>query len=579
MGQFMNEIARQDVIHSVQSILNSLKISKVVYVDDRNIDLPVENVINAISTGSVTIDKVKKIVPSLKTDDIDIISDQLRQKWNNISYKKKFELYRIIETSKLIDKETEDDFKSISILNNLVPKNILVPLSPEKWDEEKNKLLDDCDKTLFLFDQQLDGEGTLKEKGINLLGKIIKERVNCMCGLLTHTILPDQISARRLEMAEDLKISADRFFIIPKLDLINEPILFVFYLKYTILARDFDKLKRNMLDIISNANKNSEKFIEDIAIQDFDHIIFKVPIRECSWEPDMFFRIYNSYQRRKSIELAYKDSDLKRIINNLRIISNIPASPTSISFPTNIWELQRDELYENSDYLNRNHLPLELGDIFEHTKEDDSKRYILLTQLCDLMIRKNGSRSPEIERFPIIEIISDNLEQEKSRYEEEMPYFGDNYDVRWNIKFKRVHFVRAIIFDLCTFNDDGVARYKLDSAMPEGLRLSMQEYYKKRSREINNEIEKRKQILSKIKIEEGVNETIFKTIKYNIIADKLKDDFVCYDLDELENNDTLLYRLKRIGRLDSAKSADLLMKYASIIERPALDVYYGNKME
>jgi hypothetical protein len=86
------------------------------------------------------------------------------------------------------------------------------------------------------------------------------------------------------------------------------------------------------------------------------------------------------------------------------------------------------------------------------------------------------------------------------------------------------------------------------------------------------------QIIYKIKIE-GVDENIFKTIKYNIISDKLKDDFVCYDLDELENNDTLLYSLKRIGRLDGAKSTDLLMKYASIIERPALDVYYGNKIE
>jgi hypothetical protein len=574
MGQFMNEMARQDVIHSVQSILNSLKISKVVYVDDKNVKLPIENALSIIKSGNM-IEEIKTIVPSLSTDDPDIIESQLRQQWDNISYKKKFELYKRIETSLLTDKDEEADFEAISILNDLIPKSVLVPLLPEEWAEKTDELLSDYNETLFLFDQQLDQTDASRENGVNLIEKLIKAETNCMCGLLTHTIPPEEIFSKRSEMAKDINISADRFFVIPKSNLVNDPILFVYYLKYTILARDFDKLKRNMLDIIFNANKNSEKFIEDIAIQDFDHIIFKVPIREGSWEPDMFFRIYNSHQRRESLELAYKDSYLKEIINNLRTISNIPASPTSISFPTNIWELQHNELYENSDYLNRNHLPLELGDIFEHTKEDGSKRYILLTQPCDLMIRKNGSRSPEIERFPIIEIISDNLKQEKSRYEEEMPYFGDNYDVRWNIKFKRVHFVRAIIFDLCTFNDDGVARHKLDSAMPEGLRLSMQEYYKKRSKEINNEIEKRKQILGKIKIEEGINETIYKTIKYNIIADKLKDDFVCYDLDELENNDTLLYSLKRIGRLDSAKSADLLMKYASIIERPALDVYYG----
>jgi hypothetical protein len=578
MGQFMNEMARQEVIHSVQSILNSLKISKVVYVDDKNVKLPIENVLSVIKRGNM-IEEIKTIIPSLSTDDPDIMESQLRQQWDNISYKKKFELYKKIETSLLTDKDEKDDFEAISILNDLIPKKVLVPLLPEEWTEKTDELLSDYNETLFLFDQQLDKADTSRENGVNLIEKLIKTETNCMCGLLTHTIPPERIFSKRSEMARDIKISADRFFVIPKSNLIDDPILFVYYLKYTILARDFAKLKTNMLHIISCANKKSDDFIESINIQDFDHIIFKVPIKEGTWEPDMFFRIYNSHQRRKSLELVYKDSYLKEIINNLRTISDIPTNPVSISFPTNIWKLQHNELYESSIYLNRNHLPLELGDIFEHTKVGSSKRYILLTQPCDLMIRKNGSRSPEIERFPIIEIISDNMKHEKSRYEEEMPYFSDNHDVKWNIKFKKVHFVRAIIFDLCTFNDDGVARYKLDSSMPEGLRLSMQEYYKKRSNDINREIEKRKEILSKITIEDGVNEKITKTIKYNIIADKLKDDFVCYDLDELENNDTLLYSLKRIGRLDSAKSADLLMKYASIIERPALDVYYGDKME
>jgi hypothetical protein len=574
----MNEMARQEVIHSVQSILDSLKISKVVYVDDKNVKLPIENVLSVIKRDKI-IEEIRTIIPRLETDDPDIIEDQLRQQWDEISYKKKFELYKRIETSLLTDKDEEADFEAISILNDLIPKNVLVPLLPEEWTEKTDELLSDYNKTLFLFDQQLDKADASRENGINLIEKLIKTETNCMCGLLTHTIPPEQIFSKRSEMAREINISADRFFVIPKANLVNDPILFVYYLKYTILARDFAKLKTNMLHIISCANKNSEAFIEDINIQDFDHIIFKVPIKEGSWEPDMFFRIYNSHQRRESLELAYKDSCLKEITNNLRTISDIPTNQVSISFPTNIWKLQHDELYETSNYLNGNHLPLELGDIFEHTKEGGNKRYILLAQPCDLMIRKNGSRSPEIERFPIIEIISDNMKQEKSRYEEEMPYFSDTHDVKWNIKFRKVHFVRAIIFDLCIFNNDGMARYKLNSSMPEGLRLSVQAYYRKKSKDINREIKKRKEILSKIRFEEDINENISKTIKYNILADKLKDDFVCYELDELENNDTLLYSLKRIGRLDSAKSADLLMKYASIIERPALDVYYGDKIE
>jgi hypothetical protein len=574
----MNEIARQDVIHSVQSILNNLKISKVVYVDDKNVNLPIENVLGVIKIGNM-IEEIRAIIPSLSTDDPDIIATQLRQKWDGISYKKKFELHKKIETLLVADKDDETDFEAISVLNDLIPQKALLSLSPEEWTEKTAELLSGYNETLFLFDQQLDKTGASGENGINLIEKLLRIEANCMCGLLTHTITPEQIFSKRFEMAKDINISADRFFIIPKLNLVSDPILFVYYLKYTILARDFTKLKANMLHIISCANKNSEDFIESIDIQDFDHIIFKVPIREGLWEPDMFFRIYNSHQRRKALELAYQDISLKKITNDLRTISNIPAEPISVFFPRKIWELQHDELYETPNYLNINHLPLELGDIFEQKRGGNSKRYILLTQPCDLMIREKGYRTPEVERFPIIEIIPSNEKQEKSQYEEEIPYFDVNQDNKWNIKFKRVRFVRSIILDLCTFNDDGIAKYKLNSTMPEGMRLSMQERYKIKAKIMNKEMQKRKETIEKIKINESVDMDTVNEIRYNIITDKLKDDFISYDLTELENTDTLLYDLKRIGRLDYEKSTDLLMKYASIIERPALDVYYGNKIE
>ena len=53
--------------------------------------------------------------------------------------------------------------------------------------------------------------------------------------------------------------------------------------------------------------------------------------------------------------------------------------------------IQRYETYESDGELNGFHVPIELGDIFE--KVTNRRRYILLMQPCDLMVRGNGKRS------------------------------------------------------------------------------------------------------------------------------------------------------------------------------------------
>ena len=58
--------------------------------------------------------------------------------------------------------------------------------------------------------------------------------------------------------------------------------------------------------------------------------------------------------------------------------------------------LYQREVYEDAEYLSRLHTPIELGDLFR--KENGSKRFVLVAQPCDLMVRNDGSgrRSPDL---------------------------------------------------------------------------------------------------------------------------------------------------------------------------------------
>ena len=145
-------------------------------------------------------------------------------------------------------------------------------------------------------------------------------------------------------------------------------------------------------------------------------------------------KIDQSYQKLIAAKIPEKVAlCLEEISAKLRLVSNVPPDSKTFPITPNAWEIQHKELYENPSYINKNHLPIELGDIFKK----GSKKYILLAQPCDLMIRSNGKREPELIRVPLIEINKDDEDVKqcdtfsRHKYIEELPYFSDSQDGTW----------------------------------------------------------------------------------------------------------------------------------------------------
>jgi hypothetical protein len=276
----------------------------------------------------------------------------------------------------------------------------------------------------------------------------------------------------RDELSEKYAIPKEKFFVIPKEILPDDVTYFIYLLKMTILTGDFGNFKKIVNTILESTTEQVKKKIEKIGIEDFDHIMFKAPGKEGQWEPDMFFRLYSHYQRREFYKKAYPDVKLQEIISKIRTTSGIPADPKSV-IPSKAWEMQHDELYENSEYLNKNHLPIELGDIFERTNSASQKKYILLAQPCDLMLRTKGHRARDDHRFTLLEVISSEGKQMKSMFEEEIVYFGDSPEQKWFVKFKAVHFIKDYILDLCVYNDNGISEFSSSVNISENILPSL----------------------------------------------------------------------------------------------------------
>jgi len=302
------------------------------------------------------------------------------------------------------------------------------------------------------------------------------------------------------------------------------------------------------------------------------------------------------------------------LATRIRQVSLISAKPTW-QVEHKIWPIQHGEIYDNEDYLNSLHFPLEMGDIFE---KDGGKKFILIAPPCDLMVRSSGMRSDGIDYATLVQIscaaaTSDEVgrasdDAEEKSIEWELPYF-DRIQ-RCFVKFRTALSVRLFGLDLCVLNADGRLTLSLD-AEPDALLIpswakrfqwlranvtKIVEAY--RAAEVVKSPTKGTELQAEVaeeNVAEGAESQARATKngaeqaksqteaeKSQKAAAKSKKEFVLAAharIDPLglfaplvqKNPDKLSYNLKRIGRLTQPRASALLAAYARFLTRPAFD--------
>lgn len=570
----MSDKSLEQAKTSVESILTALGVARVVYVDDANAEsISVEHVIAA----AVGLDAklLLTVLPGLGDsipDDHAVLTAKIREFWGGLNAAEQRKRgQEVVFAARRYDGNETDDVADVSILSQLIPETKLLSLSPSQWEDQKDRLLQESktQRTLFLLDQDFSNAGGDSVGGIKIIASLLArdDMENLICGLLTHTVTPESQLQQWEALSQMYSIPRDRFVVIPKLHLSKAPILFAQTLKFAALSPDFNELKRKTKEIITKAATVAADRIEMVSIYDLDHIVFQVSAGEGLWEPDMLFRLHAMFHRLESRRLAHDGGVLESIAAKLRDVSAIPTRYDHLPTPESAWALQREELYEHGDHINRNHLPLELGDIFERVGSCSAKKYILLAQPCDLMVRGNGKREPELHRVPLVEIVPSD---ESPHYSEEMPYFDPSPSKKWFVKLKRVHFVRGCLLDLCVFNHDGVARLIIGGYAPAGMRPAWKARHDILSPHWSQLVRK----LDTLEPEKGESDAVIK-VKQKCAKDLggllLNDDLFKGSLDEVDGVRSVTYDCKRVGRLSRARAIGLLMSYTATLGRPAYD--------
>jgi len=565
---------------AVSQILGFLGITRVVCVDDEYTDAPsVEDAIAA--AGQLTHVEIRAALPEVgeaPLDDPDIRDEHIRRTLAGLDTKLQHERNeKLLTIARLKGGAATDDTADASVLEQLVPKSQLMPLTAQRWREQGAALLEEDSehRTLFLFDQDLSKDSGEPTEGMKIISAVIAgdSGGTRICGLLTHTVTPENEQEQWKQLARDFGVPIDRFIVVPKGWLGRDPLVFAQRLKLVALSPDFAKLKKKAADIVGHAAGVASAQVAEISIYDLDHIVFRVATTEGLWEPDMLFRLHSLFSRSESRRLAHEAGELESIAKRLRSVSHIPTDSESRPALTT-WGLQRRELYESVDYLNGNHLPIELGDIFAKTGSDSKKAYILLAQPCDIMVRQDGRRQPEVEFLTLAEIVPAADEPKNAA---EIDYFGDGPGDRYFVKMKAIHQVKACILDLCALDANGTATIEIGKACPDGLRPSWLERYHRLMTMYERKLTRLKPLWPEYG-ESGDDKRKREAIWKMVLSGMLDVGPFKGQVSDTEGRKTVTYNCRRIGRLVRERAFGLLMAYTSCLSRPGFDRDFGKPL-
>lgn len=548
----------EDAKKEIATLFEIMSIQKVVCVDDFY-EVTAKTVMQ-LAIPLIENSPILANIPEFKhlnfDDEKTYLFEDIERELSNVSQSRLQEIHQYLYEQQ---PETSNYHRnSPQVIMQLFQEHNVTLLSPDEWYTQKEDLIQEGSNgsILFLFDRQFNG--SREDEGMQIIRDIIlKTEVEIICGLLSSHFEPKEEYEKWEEYARIYEIGKDDFLLISKLHRSFTDSAQM--IKLIVLNKLCSHLKQGVTNSVKDAIESTAQLIDEIDIYDFEHMVFKTSVSEGVWEPDTLLRIFNIHQRRKVMELIHDNSEVENMAFRIRKASNVnipnKADPSEQAFKT-----MQFELYEESQYLNAHHLPLELGDIFETTHSATSRKYILLTQPCDLMVRENGKRSRDMSEGTVARIFSikeKDLPETSSLYFK-LPYY-DLHDIYY-VNFAETSIVNLWVLDTCVYYSDGGGKFFLNQDVPGGLIPSWSKHYTKAQAYY------KKCLGHYHKYKNKLPANILKTV---FVPASSKDNVFKAVL-HLEDN-SIDYQFKRIRRLSKGYASELLSHYGNYLTRSGFD--------
>lgn len=406
----------------LKDVLESEHITKVIYVDD-SFGLNKDKVLEEIYIAP-------NIVNDLEGWHVGAPLDQEFERWWNETD----EGNRITLANKL---GVAVPFNKLYEILEDFPLELLTPQEFKvKYIDCKLNSLSDNNRIILLMDRDLKLEdGRTGESFLELY------QDNCW----VYSALFSQTFTIAQEMEE---WKHNRGFYPLAKDRVMNTEMFMEGLRNILWVRHIDGIRENMTIYFREAVENVFNHAAECDPYAFDHAVMASSAREGCWEYETLLRLYllQLELELRRITLV-KFPELQNAIESLRNINSVAATKTNISPYLN--ELRKVEIFEDGEYINKIHAPIDNGDIFEI----NGNKYIFLSQPCNLALRKDGLRKTYMGYLLLITECSRKKPNEL--FVEFLNYNEDNkyYKVQLSGAFP----ISTSVLDLTSFSDIGEA--------------------------------------------------------------------------------------------------------------------------
>lgn len=567
---------------AIKKIFQELQINSVVCIDDvyeiDNADAGVELAIgwfsDALQYGkSENCNRLLGKPNFFDVADEEIWKRRLRVYWQNQNQDNKATILDGIAGILDFDINFVRDIGSASLLKSLLPEEIMLhELPPGEWLRNEDTMIDETESLLCLFDHNLQGSQDFTDNsGIQLLIDSINKRGDkpVICSLLTHTVMEGQELRRSGEFAEELGLRRKDFLVLSK-DRLSDPMRFAHGLKMMLINFIRNSLTCQIQDIATNSDEQANIALMDIDIYNFDYMVLKSSEEEGVWEAETLFRLFEIFRRLAFREQVFNPENrqiLDQDIAIIRSIRRISTVPDENEYPPNQnFETRQIELYEKGDFLNKTHMPLEIGDIFEINK----RRFVLIAQPCDLMVRNDGSRSSNL--VTLLNITNHPPMNPDSESCHTLDFFEGLGDKAF-IKFRSAYPISAEILDMAVFNTDGQCKFNLNQEVPVGLHIAWKKRFEKTKNKFrfhHNNVNNLINGLDRVNLSRASRDLLYKALTSRITSSNLS---ISLDFEKVPLG-IYDFGLRRIRRYRQPSASRLLSSYFAFLSRDASEHDY-----
>jgi hypothetical protein len=228
-------------------------------------------------------------------------------------------------------------------------------------------------------------------------------------------------------------------------------------------------LRRGIHEVLLRANEELQAAFDDarkrllrIPPEQLDRYVVDRAYKEGVSELHVVERALSASMSDRFKRLFANDTIAVNGAGRFRKLRNIRLeAPTSIS--TELQDFRRIEIWEDAELVNSSHSPLACGDVFAASVPDAAgelveRRFILLVQPCDVMLRPEGKRESDVGVLAQIQPRDYKDSNSPSLKKPLLPFVLDG--VEWICEFRKSATANLCVLDASTWLRDGTVRYQ-----------------------------------------------------------------------------------------------------------------------